>query len=210
MASGDTNVTIVNQALVLLGSDTISSFSDTTNDAATVANNIYETIKGKTLSLYPWSFALVKEQLARSTATPVNEWTYLYPLPSTAVSGTALQVYNSSSTRVLPIQNYELLYTSSGPAIATNEDNIYIDYVSSVVSEGLMPKYFVQLLVYMLAWHLAEPVTDQITKAEYWRGVALGSLTENGRGGYFRQACNIDGRGKPNYAIVDFPLTDVR
>ena len=210
MASGDTKVTIVNQALVLLGSDTISSFSDTTNDAARIADSIYETIKGKTLSLYPWSFALVKEQLARSSSTPVNEWTYLYPLPSTAVSGTALQVYNSSSTRVLPIQNYELVYTSSGPAIATNEDKIYIDYISSVVSEGLMPNYFVQLLVYMLAWHLAEPVTDQITKAEYWRGVALGSLTENGRGGYFRQACNIDGRGKPNYAIVDFPLTDVR
>ena len=103
MASGDTKVTIVNQALVLLGSDTISSFSDTTNDAARIADSIYETIKGKTLSLYSWSFALVKEQLARSTVTPVNEWTYLYPLPSTAVSGTALQVYNSSSTRVLPI-----------------------------------------------------------------------------------------------------------
>ena len=210
MASGDTKVTIVNQALVLLGSDTISSFSDTTNDAARVANSIYETIKGKTLSLYSWSFALVKEQLARSTSTPVNEWSYLYPLPSTAVSGTALQVYNSSSTRVLPIQSYELVHTSSGPAIATNEANIYIDYISGDVSEGVMPNYFVQLLVYMLAWHLAEPVTDQITKAEYWRGVALGSLTENGRGGYFRQACNIDGRGKPNYAIVDFPLTDVR
>ena len=36
MASGDTNVTICNQALTLLGSDTISSFSDTTNDAAAV------------------------------------------------------------------------------------------------------------------------------------------------------------------------------
>ena len=45
MASGDTKVTIVNQALVLLGSDTISSFSDTTNDAARIANSIYETIK---------------------------------------------------------------------------------------------------------------------------------------------------------------------
>ena len=33
MASGDTNVTICNQALNLLGADTISSFSDTTNDA---------------------------------------------------------------------------------------------------------------------------------------------------------------------------------
>ena len=78
----------------------------------------------------------------------------------------------------MPIQSYELGYTSSGPAIFTNEEEIYVDYISSVVTEGLMPSYFVQLLVYMLAWHLAEPVTDQITKAEYWRGVALGSLTK--------------------------------
>jgi hypothetical protein len=210
MASGDSNVTICNQALNLLGADVISSFSDTTNDAATVCNNIYDTIKKQTLSLYPWSFALTKVQLARSSTTPINEWSYQYDLPSTAVSGTPLQVYNSSATRVLPIQNYELLYTASGPTIATNESSIYIDYVTSGISEGLMPSYFVQLLVYMMAWHLAEPVTDQTTKADYWRTVALGGVAENGRGGYFRQAMNIDGRGKPNYAIVDFPLADVR
>lgn len=210
MASGDTNITICNQALNLLGADTISSFTDTTNDAATVCNNIYETIKRQALSLYPWSFALTKLQLSRSSTTPINEWSYQYDMPSTAVSGTPLQVYNSSATRVLPIQQYEILYTSSGPTIATHEAAIYIDYVTSAITEGLMPSYFVQLLVYMMAWHLAEPVTDQTTKADYWRGVALGSLSENGRGGYLRQAMNVDGRGKPNYAIVDFPLSDVR
>jgi hypothetical protein len=211
MASGDTNVTICNQALNLLGSDTISSFTDTTNDAASVCNNIYETVKRKTLSMYPWSFAIVKEQLTKSAGvTPVNEWTNQFVLPSNAVSGTPHQVYNSSSTRILPIQSYELIYTSSGPAIVTNEENIYVDYVSSVITEGLMPSYFVQLLVYMMAWHLAEPVTDQITKSDYWRKITVGTESENGRGGYFRQAMNIDGRGKPNYSIVDFPLTDVR
>ena len=153
MASGDTNVTICNQALTLLGSDTISSFSDTTNDAAAaVCNNLYNTIKKKTLSLYPWSFALVKEKLNKSAGvTPVNEWTYQFILPSNSVSGTPLEVYNSSSTRILPIQSYELGYTGSGPAIFTNEEEIYVDYISSVVTEGLMPSYFVQLLVYMLA-----------------------------------------------------------
>ena len=60
MASGDTNITICNQALVLLGADTIASFSDTSNDAAAVCNQIYETIKRQTLSMYPWSFALTK------------------------------------------------------------------------------------------------------------------------------------------------------
>ena len=111
MASGDTNITICNQALNLLGADTISSFTDTTNDAATVCNNIYETVKKQTLSMYPWSFALTKQQLSRSSTTPVNEWAYQYDLPSTAISGTPLQVYNSSSTRILPVQNFEILYT---------------------------------------------------------------------------------------------------
>jgi hypothetical protein len=210
MASGDTSVKICNQALNLLGADTISSFNDASNDASTVCNNIYDTVKRQALSMYPWSFALTKVQLARSSTTPINEWAYQYDLPSTAVSGTPLQVYNSSSTRILPIQNYEILYTGSGPTIATNEENIYIDYITSGISEGLMPSYFVQLLVYMMAWHLAEPVTDQITKSDYWRKVAVGLESENGRGGYFRQATNVDGRGKPNYSIVDFPLTDVR
>ena len=109
MASGDTNITICNQALNLLGADTISSFTDTTNDAATVCNNIYETVKKQTLSMYPWSFALTKQQLSRSSTTPVNEWAYQYDLPSTAISGTPLQFYKSSYTRILTVQNFEIL-----------------------------------------------------------------------------------------------------
>jgi len=80
MASGDTNVTVCNQALNLLGAVTLSSFSDTTNDAATVCNNIYETVIRQTLSMYPWSFAMTKVQLSRSATTPVNEWAYQYDL----------------------------------------------------------------------------------------------------------------------------------
>ena len=210
MASGDTNVTICNQSLNLLGADIISSFSDTSNDAAAVCNNIYETVKRQTLSMYQWSFAFTKLQLSRSSTAPIGEWTYRYDLPSTAVAAQAFQVYNTSSTGSSPIRSFEIFYTTSGPAIFTNEKTIYIDYITSAVTEALMPSYFVQLLVYMMAWHLAEPVTDQITKADYWKNIAIGPATENGRGGYFRQACNADARGKPPYAILEFPLTDVR
>ena len=61
-----------------------------------------------------------------------------------------------------------------------------------------------------MAWHIAEPVTDQITKAEYWKTVTTGHVSEYGRGGYLRQAMNIDGRNQPSYAIGSFPLTDER
>ena len=190
MASGETNITICNQALNLLGSDTISSFSDTSNDAAAVCNNIYETVKRQTLSMYQWSFAFTKLQLAQSSTAPIGEWTYRYDLPSTAVAAQPFQVYNTGSTGSSPIRSFEIFYTTSGPAIFTNEKTIYIDYITSAVTEALMP--------------------SQITKADYWKNIAIGPATENGRGGYFRQACNADGRGKPPYAILEFPLTDVR
>jgi hypothetical protein len=73
-----------------------------------------------------------------------------------------------------------------------------------------MPSYFVQLLKYMMTWHLALPITDQTDKSQYWQSVATGGPGENGRGGYLRQAMNIDGAGNPTNAINDFSLISVR
>jgi len=78
------------------------------------------------------------------------------------------------------------------------------------VQEFEMPVYFVQLMKYMMAWHLAIPITDQVEKAQYWQSVAVGSADQNGRGGYTRIAMNMDGQGQPNFVIQDFPLVDVR
>ena len=62
----------------------------------------------------------------------------------------------------------------------------------------------------MLTWHIAETVTDQITKAEYWRQIAVGTVAENMRGGYFRVAANIDGGTKQNEVLTDYALVGVR
>ena len=75
MAAGDTNISTVNNAMRLLGVDTITSFTDGTKKAA-IADGIYGFVKNHTLSMYPWKFAIKKIQLARDTATPNNEWTY--------------------------------------------------------------------------------------------------------------------------------------
>jgi hypothetical protein len=54
------------------------------------------------------------------------------------------------------------------------------------------------------------PITDQTEKASYWQSIAVGTPGENGRGGYMRQAMNIDGQGQPVNAIQDFSLINVR
>jgi len=111
----------------------------------------------------------------------------------------------SNSPGAGTIRNYRIF----GDKLLTDETSIYIDYPYDV-QEFEMPVYFVQLLKYLMAWHLAMPITDQTEKAQYWQGVAVGSPEQNGRGGYVRVAMNIDGAGQPNFVINDFPLIDVR
>ena len=94
-------------------------------------------------------------------------------------------------------------------ALLTNDTSIFIDYQRDV-EESNLPSYFTQLLTYQIAWHLAEVMTDQIAKSEYWRGVALGVAVEGYRGGFFRQAVNIDSAGQTPSVIQDYLLTDVR
>ena len=207
MATGDTNIKITNGALILLGSDEITSFTDG-SDAAKMASQLYPDVKNMALGLYDWSFALKKKTLARSATAPINEWTYSYPLPADILTKVPQAVYNSTSTGVSPITAYEI-YDSS---IYTGATTIVIDYLSTETTEASMPSYFVQLLKYMMAWHLAEPVTDQAAKAKYWQGVAVGEPHENMRGGFFRQAAQMDGRGRPSKTFSDreFSLYYVR
>jgi hypothetical protein len=129
-----------------------------------------------------------------------------YQLPTDMFLGVPRAVYASLSTGNLPkITDYEI----QGDKLLTNETTIVIDY-QQLVAESAMPSYFVQMMIYQMAWHLAEPVTDQTTKSDYWKTVALGTPSENMRGGYFRQAINIDGAGQSKTVIADYLLTEVR
>ena len=86
MATGDTKLTIVNDALIMLGTNIITSFSDGSN-AAQISDRLYDDIKAMVLTMYPWTFSYKKVQLAQLASTPVTEWTYEYQLPGDMLSG---------------------------------------------------------------------------------------------------------------------------
>lgn len=205
MASGDTKLSICSDALIMLGEAPLASFDS--SDASVVCDRLYEDIKVTTLAMYPWSFTLTKQKLTKASTSPVNEYKNQFRLPSDVyrISGVKA-VFNSEQAGAAPMQGgWEIL----GDVLITNQEIIVIDYQRDV-DESKLPKYFVQLLKYQLAWHFAETVTDQITKADYWRTIALGTTQENNRGGFFRTASNIDGSSKQNEVIQDFSLIQVR
>jgi hypothetical protein len=203
MAAGDTGVSICSDALLLIGAKAISSFNDGT-DESSVCDRLYPDIRDSTLVMYPWSFGMKKVQLAQLITTPTTVWRYEYQLPGDKLANPRA-VYNSANSGSPVQKDWEI----QGDKLLTNLTSVYIDYQFSV-PEYAMPQYFVQLLKYMVAWHIAETITEQQDKSARWQRVATGDPSENGRGGYMRQAMQIDGQNNPVRIIEDYSLIAVR
>lgn len=204
MATGDTDISICSDALILLGASPISSFTEGT-DAAQACDRLYPDLRDSILSSYVWSWSLHKAQISRLSTAPTNEWQYAYQLPGDMLSG-VLAVFETSGTTERPRRYGWEVY---GDQMYTNMETVYIDYQKSV-SESKMPPYFVQLLKFALASELAIVITDQAAKAEYFYGKAYGNPGENGRGGEMRKAMNIDARGQATQIVEDYSLVEVR
>jgi len=203
MAAGDTDIRICSDALLMLGAKAISSFNEGTS-ASNTCDRLYPGIKYSTLQSYPWSFSFKKVQLAQTINTPVNQYKYEYQLPSDRL-GAIRRAYNSTAIGSGTFTDWVI----QGDKLLTNETTIVIDY-QYAPTESEMPAYFVQLLKYMMTWHLADPITDQVSKTQYWQQVAVGAPSENNRGGYFRTAMVVDGQGNTTQAFEDFSLIEVR
>lgn len=196
-------LSICSDALLMIGSASISSFNDG-SDGASICDRLYPDLRDQALMAYPWSFSFKKTQLARLVTTPTNEYRYQYQMPADRL-GAPRAVYNSDGLNQFPITKYRIM----GANVLTNEEIIYVDYQYSL-PESEMPVWFVQFLKYLTAAHIAFPITDQLDKAEYYKVMAVGTPGDNGRGGYMRTAMNIDGMNQPVNSIKDFSLTQVR
>ena len=204
MATGDTDVSICSDALVMLGASVISSFVEG-SPAATACARLYPDLRDTLISRYPWSWSIKKMQIARLATAPINEWKYAYQLPGNMLTG-VLAVFDSGSDAARPINYGWEIY---GSQLFTNLETVYIDY-QETVTEASMPPYFVRLLRIAMSAELAIVITDQVQKMDYLRTIAFGSPGENGRGGLFRESVNIDSRGQLTKSIEDFSLIQVR
>ena len=74
-------VSIVNQALTLLGQGAIISLDDDSN-AAKVAKQMYEPVRDAMFELHNWTFATEWKGLPKSTTVGVGPYKNIFPIPS--------------------------------------------------------------------------------------------------------------------------------
>ena len=203
MAAGDTKLSICSDALIMLGANPLSSFTVGTDDAQ-VADRLYDDVRDTLLMQYAYSWSIKKVKLAQLVQTPINEWKYIYQLPGNLL-GNPKAVFNVGAVGATTQRDFEIY----GDGLNTNYEQVWIDYQYRP-EPFEFPPYFVRLVKTALAAEFAEPVTDQITKADYFHSRAYGSPAENMRGGLVCVAINIDGADRPAQTIQEFPISDVR
>jgi hypothetical protein len=153
-------IRIVNNALHRLGQSTISDLSE-----LAPAQDLYPELRDKLLTWIPWSFATVRQALARLEAAPASEFLYQYALPT-----------NPYCLRTLDIQcqareyQRELYVDASDPenpvqVVLTDAESVVLKYVARVSEHVWMP-LATDTLSLWLAVDLCEAITGKSSLRE--------------------------------------------
>ncbi len=132
---------ICNKALVLVGANTISSFSQNITESI-VANQLYETTLEDLLTKCRWRFASKQQQLSKNSTNPDARYESSYALPSDAII-----------IHTVTVGDQVIVYDRYGQNIftdTTSSDTVIADYTFQP-SEGVFPPYFIKTLVFELA-----------------------------------------------------------
>jgi hypothetical protein len=146
-------VEICNEALALVGAESIASLSDNVTTAR-LLNSLYVGTKEELLVSHPWKFATKRLSLAVDTDAPAYEYSYRFLLPTDClrVIGTDLGT--------------EAEWTEENGYLLCNESEVNIKYISKITTEATFSVPFCEALAYKLASKIAYPLVQSSTLAQ--------------------------------------------
>lgn len=205
-ALGVTDIDLLGRALVNLGQTPIDSLTDD-DEVSQICAVVYPAVRDEVLGLYPWRCLLKEVQLARLTPAPVGGFSYAYQLPTDRV-GEIRTVWNTDRVGRFPFKQYKI----SEDTLLTDAEEIWVEY-PYLINESAFPAHVRALMVLALSERLAEPITEDSSKAAYWGSVAYGLPSEGRMGGYFARARLLDSSQSPNQELgggTEYDLINVR
>jgi len=185
-----TKLSIINEALLMVGAETISSLKDSSREAR-VASAIYTTTVEDILSRHSWDFSLAQTTLAQLNASPLFGYKRAYQLPT-----------DPKIIRIIRKNNPKNDYRVFKDKLYTNDDEVEIIYQFNP-GEQNYPAYFVRALVLELA---------KIFAFSLMQDEEQGTIFANLGDTQMRRARHIDSQSSPSVQIdeSEFALTRVR
>jgi len=139
--AADSAIDISSRALILIGAEPITSFTDGTTESL-VAGSLYEDICRSALSNTRWRFASDQAVLNRLTDAPTGRYDLAYQLPSGTLIVHAITVNDS-------LVQYQI-YGDMVFADTSTQDSVIADFTFRAREEDF-PSYFTVALEYSLA-----------------------------------------------------------
>jgi hypothetical protein len=151
---------VCSSALILIGSDPITSFEEGTTEAIT-ARQIYEPAIAAAMGSHPWRFCQHQVQLSRLVEKPARH-SAAYQLPADLIELRAVHV----GGRPIPFDRYN----STIHCDAGVQETVIADYVRRVPTVE-WPASFRQAMIYHLASLFAVPVAGQPELSATYEGM---------------------------------------
>ena len=136
-------VDLANEALLLLGANTITSFTDNDSNAVLV-NRFYEGERDALLRSHRWNCAVTTVNLASLVETPIIDWKYKFTLPTDPYCLRVLDVRTVTG-------DIKLDFEIQGREILTEETNEDITYIKRLDDATQFDSLLYQALVFRIA-----------------------------------------------------------
>ena len=153
-------VDICNEALNLLGANTIASLTESSTTAV-LCNRIYDTEVDCLLRQHNWNSAVQEANLAAVVGTPVIGWLYKFLMPTDPYCLRVLNVYDTADDD----QNFQW----RGRHIYCDTSAVDILYIGRITDPSEFDAMLMKTLVDLLAYRLSFPITrsKDVTAAMY-------------------------------------------
>ena len=186
-------VDLSNEALLMLGANSITSFTDNDSNAV-LANRFFEGERDAVLRSHRWNCSIVTANLAALATTPIINWLYKFTLPTDPYCLRVLDVRTVTG-------DIKLDHEIQGRELLTEESTVDITYIQRLEDTTLFDALLYQALVFRMAWKMAFPITRSHTVMSQ-----MGTMYE----AVVREARTIDSQeGTPEQIETD-ALTDLR
>jgi hypothetical protein len=151
--AADSSIDICSRALILIGAEPITSFTDGSTESL-VASNLYEDICRSALQNCRWRFATDQRVLNRLTDAPTGRYDLAYQLPNNNLIVHAITVNDN-------LVEYQI-YGDMVYADTNTSDTVIADYTFRQTEENF-PAYFTIALQYALSVAFASAIARDST-----------------------------------------------
>ena len=186
-------VDLANEALLLLGANTITSFTDNDSNAVLV-NRFYDSERDALLRSHRWNCAVTTANLASLDGTPIIDWEYKFTLPTDPYCLRVLDVRTVTG-------DIKLDFAVQGRELLTEETAVDITYIQRLIDTMLYDSLLYQALVFRMAWKLSFPITRSSCVMQQ-----MAQLYD----AVVRDARAVDSQEGTPETIETEPLTDIR